>query len=178
MSISDFPPTQSISDTTGIPLSKGKVALIDADDFASVSAYKWCVIEMPERPVTMWYAITATPGNNKKKIYLHRFIMDAPKGTVVDHINGDTLDNRRSNLRVCTYSQNNCNAIHKKKNRTGYRGVSANGRSYVAQIVLQGIRYRLGSFPTPKEAAVAYDRAAINLHGEFASLNFPDEVLL
>jgi hypothetical protein len=162
--------------TIEIPLSMGKVALIDASDFDRVSRHKWCVIRLDGRARPRYYAITSEPGNNKHKIYLHRFLMDAPSGMVVDHANGDTLDNRRSNLRVCTYSQNACNQVNRRDAVTGFRGVHIHGNRFRASITVHGQPTRLGSYQTAEEAARAYDEAAIRLHGEFATLNFPDHL--
>lgn len=110
------------------------------------------------------------------KIELHRFLMGAaPKGMVIDHINGNKLDNRYSNLRFCTRSQNQCNKAMSCTNLSGYKGVIISHGKFVARIAFQGQTLRLGTFNTAIDAAHAYDKKALELHGEFARLNFPKE---
>jgi len=102
---------------------------------------------------------------------MHREVINAPKGRMTDHINGNTLDNRRSNLRLATPSDNAHNTKLPKNNTTGYRGVGKKGNRYIAHIRSDNKEHHLGSFSTPEEAALAYNKAATELHGEFASLN-------
>lgn len=100
--------------------------------------------------------------------YLHRVIMQPGPGLEVDHINGDRLDNRRLNLRVCTRSSNAKNTSTK----VGYKGVHKNHRGkWIAQITKNYNCHHLGTFRTAEEAAIAYNDAASILHGEFARLN-------
>jgi hypothetical protein len=106
---------------------------------------------------------------------MHRQILGAPPGQQVDHINGDTLDNRRVNLRLATHGQNQHNRGKYRNNKSGYKGVSwdkAAGK-WRAQIKFNNKKYNLGRYHDPIEAALAYDAAAIRLHGAFARLNFP-----
>jgi hypothetical protein len=105
---------------------------------------------------------------------MHRLILD-PGTAEVDHINGDTLDNRRCNLRLATHAQNMCNNRMRSHNTSGYRGVFwyAERRKWGALIVARRKRKFLGLYADAVDAARAYDAAAIELHGEFASLNFP-----
>ncbi len=108
------------------------------------------------------------------KLYqAHRLIWylihgDIPAGMTVDHINGDTLDNRICNLRLATISQNSCNRTAQENNKSGYKGVSKKSRGYTAQICVQGVRHYLGYYPTPERAHTAYVVASLRLHGEFA----------
>jgi hypothetical protein len=107
---------------------------------------------------------------------MHRFLTGALPGQVVDHINGDGLDNRRCNLRVCTHKQNVRNARpYKGKKTSKFRGVyfSAPTQKFKAQIMCSGVKINLGSFESEKSAAEAYDEAASKLFGEYARLNFP-----
>jgi hypothetical protein len=92
---------------------------------------------------------------------------------MVDHINRNTLDNRKSNLRICSHSENRCNTGPNKTNQTGYKGVSYCKRDnkYFAMIKKDGKSFCVGEYKDPKDAAIAYNLAAKNLHGEFAYLN-------
>tara|TARA_R100000152_G_C6636325_1_gene82350 strand:- start:6 stop:569 length:564 start_codon:yes stop_codon:yes gene_type:complete len=113
-------------------------------------------------------------------IMMHKFIMNAPKGMCVDHINHDGLDNRRENLRICTYSQNSQNKRRRVDSKSGYKGVHQISEKYklkkrfMAYLRPKGQkRIRLGHYLTAEEAAKAYDKKAKELFGEFAELNFP-----
>lgn len=152
-----------------IPLTNiAMVALIDEIDAPRVLAFKWCAKREKGR-----YYIRATTA---RVIRLHRFVMDAPDGMVVDHINNDTLDNRRSNLRVCTIAQNNRNNAGTGKHR--FKGLTRlpSGK-WMSAIQFDGKKYYLGLFADDESAALAYDAAAKELHGEFARLNFPQEAV-
>lgn len=108
---------------------------------------------------------------------LHRLIMNPPKGMMIDHINGDGLDNRRENLRVCTNAENQRNARLSSRNKSGYKGVSWNKRDkkWRSQIQHERKVRHIGYFDCPKEAARAWDAVAKELFGEYANLNFPEE---
>ena len=115
-------------------------------------------------------------------IMMHKFIMNAPKGMCVDHINHDGLDNRRENLRICTYSQNSQNKRRRVDSKSGYKGVHQISEKYklkkrfMAYLRPKGQkRIRLGHYLTAEEAAKAYDKKAKELFGEFAELNFPED---
>jgi hypothetical protein len=101
--------------------------------------------------------------------------MDAPDGVQVDHINRNTLDNRRSNLRLCTASQNRYNQKPRKDSVTGFKGVSFHPdkkvKQWQAKIIVEGRKISLKYHATAEEAALAYNRAAVIHHGEFARLN-------
>lgn len=107
------------------------------------------------------------------KRFLHRMIMNAPPGIQVDHINGDPLDNRRCNLRLCTHAENQCNQ-HVVRGRSQFKGVTwhKQNRKWRARIVHHGKDIHLGLFDDEVEAARAYDAAACEFHGDFARLNF------
>lgn len=110
-----------------------------------------------------------------QRILMHRVVANTPVGMETDHINQNKLDNRAENLRICS-QENRFNYKLNKRNQSGYKGVSWNKweQRWVSQIQAELQEYHLGSFDTSKEAAIAHDYAARRLHGEFASLNFPD----
>lgn len=106
---------------------------------------------------------------NGGKIYLHKYILDT--ASMVDHINGNRLDNRRKNLRLATAAENAWNQKMKKTNTTGYKGVVFSKGRYVAKIRFKSKQIHLGCYSNPKDAANAYDNAAIVFHKEFALTN-------
>lgn len=116
----------------------------------------------------------ATASVNGQTVYLHRLIMGEPRGKKVDHINGNGLDNRRSNLRVTTHKLNLANQRAQLGRSSKYKGVAWNKRSqrWEAYIKVDGRKYNLGLFATEKAAANAYDLAALEAWGEFARPNF------
>lgn len=157
--------------TMRLPLSQGLAALIDDCDWLRVSAFHWCA-ERSYPPII--YAVRKCP-ESKKLIRLHRFIMQPAKGLEVDHLNGDGLDNRRSNLRICTRGQNARNQRLCVASTTGFKGVSFDRerKKFSAKINTAGSTLHLGRFENPKDAARAYDVKARELFGAFARTNFP-----
>ena len=154
-----------------IPLSgkkgAGKSVIVDVED-----AERLGLTEMSWNLGTK-YAVRNTMTRPRTALLMHRFIMDAPKGICVDHINGDTLDNRRCNLRLATYSENQMNRKVASISLSGLKGVSTavkrNGAvSYIATIQINGKRYSLGSHKTAQAAHLAYQEGAKRLFGEFA----------
>lgn len=153
-----------------VPLTRGLFALVDEADLPLLGGRKWHAHPC-QRKSGGFYA-SASRGRNGT-IYMHRIILSAREGHLVDHVNGDGLDNRRCNLRIATKSQNLINRV--AENPSGYRGVSLtpHGR-WKAKVTLHRQAYRFpGSFGTSEEAARAYDEMALRYHGEFARLNFP-----
>ena len=138
--------------TREIPLTRGFVALVDDSDYERVNAFKWFALGPNHNGVRFYAARTVA----RKTVALHRFILEAPQGAQVDHINGDTLDNRRSNLRLCTHSDNMRN--RGARSPLGLKGVERHRRKFRATIVANGIRIRIGYFTTAEEAGRAYKR--------------------
>lgn len=156
-----------------IPLTQGQVALIDDEDFELVSKYVWYA----QNCKGIWYARTNISSNNKKRssILMHRLIITTQQ--LVDHKNGNGLDNRRENLRVCTKAQNKMNQKNKLPNASSkYKGVSKQKNFWKARITVDGQETYLGHFSSEVEAAKEYDRVAKKCFGEFASLNFSEEI--
>jgi hypothetical protein len=151
-----------------IKLTKGMVALVSDEDYPYLSQWKWHA----EPFGNTWAAVRNRTG---KAIYMHRAITGAGKGKVVDHINGNGLDNRRENIRVCTQQENVRNRQRGKNNTTGFKGVSRfDENKYQVKIRVNGKLKHLGLFTSVYEAAEAYDKAAVHYFGEFARINFPD----
>ncbi|HEY1248826.1 MAG TPA: HNH endonuclease [Nitrososphaera sp.] len=149
-----------------IPLTQGKVAFVDDDDLDLVDGYKWYAQRTAEG---RWYAATMIRGY---VVLMHRLLMNAQDGIEVDHINGNTLDNRRENMRFATRSQNMQNARKRKGTTSKYKGVSWQRGKWIVQIQINGKCSYLGRYSDEEEAARVYDEAAKEAFGEFASLNF------
>ncbi len=151
-----------------IKLSKGQFTKVSDSDFENLSKFKWSAEYMPKR--NKYYAIGHTPAY-KNSIRMHTVIMSPPKGKCVDHINGDTLDNTRENLRICTQRQNTFNRVISNRNTTGYKGVCKrkrdNGFVYQASIGCNGKFQHIGMFNTAAEASEAYEKKAKEIYGEF-----------
>ena len=158
-----------------IPLTQGKIALIDDEDWPLVAGYRWSAACGSAVQVHHYYARTWVRRDGKRYgLMMHRLLI-GPGYAQVDHINGESLDNRRSNLRGCTAAQNGANKGVGRRNRSGFKGVSFRQREqrWAATVSLERQDRWLGYFSTPEDAARAYDAAARELHGEFARLNFP-----
>jgi len=137
------------------------VTVVDADDFELIKKHKWCLAH--DR-----YVCTTV---NKKKTYLSRYLMNPADGVEIDHKDRDPLNNRRSNLRIATSSQNSANTD--RKNASGFRGVhwNENNLNWRSRIQHEGDIYEIGSFSNKEDAALAYNEKAYELFGEFAILN-------
>ena len=152
-----------------ILLTGGGVALVDDEDFERISAHRW---RMDSRGR---YARRSSEerGKGRIEVLMHREVSGFPDGVMTDHINGNRLDNRRSNLRPATNSQNQMN--RKTSSASGFKGVVyvPRKRKWQATIRIQGRTRFLGLFASPDVAARAYDSSAAAAFGEYARLNFP-----
>jgi hypothetical protein len=148
-----------------VPLTRGYVATIDRSDIGILKGRDWSALTSPRR--TAVYACRVEMG---KMLLLHREVIGAPTGTEVDHIDGDGLNCRRSNLRFCTRSQNLQNGPVRSDNRAGLKGAIWDSRAgkWRAEISKDGRRLWLGTFETPEQAHAAYVAAATAEYGEFA----------
>ena len=152
-------------------LTNGGTALVDESSYSFINRWSW-------QRHTKGYAYRSfTYGRKGERrciqIYMHRLIARAKKGQQVDHINGDRLDNRKSNLRICSSSENAMNRKKQSGFSSRYKGVSWNSEisKWVAQIKIKGDQLSLGSFVNEISAAKAYNKAAKIHFGEFACIN-------
>lgn len=147
-----------------IPLTQGKVALVDDDDYERLSQYCWCNANK--------YAIRREgPRNNRVTVWMHKDVLQTNE--TVDHIDNDTYNNQKSNLRIVDKSKNSMNRGLQSNNTTGFKGVSVSKGKFQAYIKFMGRKINLGTFDNPVQAALIYDAMARQLFGEFAQTNFP-----
>ena len=153
-----------------IPLTKGLFAIVDDEDYEYLIKHKWHA-SVNNKSIYAKRNIYIDGVN--KKVYMHRQILSVKERRIyIDHINLNTLDNRKSNLRTCTPAENTRNKISYGEN-SKYKGVQPSRNVWYARIYLNKKKHFLGYFESEEEAARAYDTAAKELHGEFANLNFP-----
>jgi len=159
-------PPEPESNVKRIALDDGHYAIVDAADYEWLKQYNWHFLN--------GYAARRKKG---KTIYMHQEIMQPPEGMMVDHCNRNKLDNRRSNLRVCTNDQNSRNQGKKSGSFSRFKGVgySKCRHKWYATLYFEGKAIWLGYFADEVQAARAYDRAAVEYFREFAHLNFPEE---
>lgn len=153
--------------TVKVELTNGGFALVDDEDEASIAGYAWHRAGRGKNT----YAVTRISG---RTVYMHRRILSAPKGVLVDHENLDGLDNRRCNIRLCSKSGNSANRGLLATNKSGFKGVRYLPKSgrWQARIKVNGRSLHLGNWYAPEHAAGAYDEAAAEHFAEFARFNF------
>lgn len=155
-----------------ISLTHGQNAIVDAGDYDWLNKWYWQAHW--DAKMHSFYAMRTGPRPERKCISMHNLIL----GHRADHINHNTLDNRRVNLRKATHRQNMRNKRRYRSNTTGYVGVVYCARlgKFAARITVNKNRIHLGLYTSAKEAAYARDQAAKKLHGKFAALNFPSHL--
>jgi hypothetical protein len=146
-----------------VPVGKNDFAIVDDDDLELVSKYAWQAAASGSG-VGLVYAVT--------RLRMHRLIIQAPSGMMVDHINGDTLDNRRSNLRLCTNAENQQNTAS-RKGSSRFKGVSFNARrkKWYGTFLHMGKFVYCGAWDDEEQCARAVDKKRREVCGDFASLN-------
>ena len=156
---------------------KGKFFTVSDEDFARVSEYSWDLTWdtyerlTPQPRIRTWMIIDG----KRVKVQLHRFLMGVTDPKVfVDHKDGNRFNNTRENLRLCSARQNAQNRAKRIDSSSAYKGVARKGKGWGAWITEEGTSVFLGAYPTAEAAAMAYDRKARQLYGEFAKVNFPE----
>ena len=151
-----------------IILTQNKVALVDDDNFEELNKYNWCAI----KGYNKYYAARISSRNSietRKLIHMHRVILGITDKLKVDHINGDGLDNQKSNLREATSAQNSAN--YRPTTGKSYKGVTFHHNRWQVQIRINGEKTYIGVYKDEFEAALVYDKIAVETFGEFALLN-------
>lgn len=155
-----------------VPLTQGKAAVVDEADAEWLNRWVWHYHHTG-------YAARSENWQDERgrwrcrQVRMHRIIVGAEAGAVVDHVNGDTLDNRRVNLRIASVFENTLNRKRRRSGTSGFKGVGRIGGVWRARIQINGQLKHLGCFQAEEEAARAYDAAAAVAFGEHARLNFP-----
>jgi len=161
-------------DIMAIPLTRGLYAVVDGADYERLNKWKWCAL----RGKNTFYAVRKVKRGKKwAALFMHRTLLDLGFGNKLqgDHRNHNGLDNRKSNLRVCTSAQNHQNRLPIKNASSKFKGVAwdKQKKKWRARIQINGKNIELGRFNFETEAALAYDKTAKRLFGEFACTNFP-----
>lgn len=154
-----------------------KEFIIDNEDYKKVKDYKWHLMKV--KNFNRFYIVSTGKTEYRRNIYLHRLIMNCPESKIIDHIDGNTLNNQKSNLRICSQADNVRNNSKKRNSKTSkYKGVyfSKVNKTFYSFIMFNKKHYHLGCFKDEKEAALNYNLAANKFFGEFAKLNIIEGV--
>lgn len=153
-----------------IPIAGGKIVLVDDADYDVLASFKWYLSSTGYATRTHWFGRQFKP--KKKHVWMHRQLCPITKDQpLVDHKNGNKLDNRRANLRASTKSQNGSNRGRTRINQTGFKGVSKHTSGFISQIRVHNRNHYLGWYSSPEPAAMIYNLIAVEVFGEFANLN-------
>ncbi len=149
-----------------IPLTRGFYARVDREDYPDLIKTRWHLN-------SRGYAVTTSHPKNTKLVAMHRVILCAANGQIVDHKDGDRLNNARRNLRICSVAQNNMNSAKPKNSRSRFKGLSwdSKRRFWRVKVQCDGKTHEIGQFTDELEAAKAYNVAALRIQGEFARVN-------
>lgn len=155
-----------------IQLTQGKVALVDDEDFEELIKYKWYASKVKTTNKFYVRRNIKIEGGKQKTVRIHSVIINTPKGLYIDHIDGDGLNNQKSNLRVCSNAENARNRGANLNNTSGYKGVTWHKRmkKWVVQITVDYERKVYRSFSSKEEAYLAYCDACVTLHREFSNV--------
>jgi hypothetical protein len=153
-----------------IRLTRNLHAIVDAADYEWLKRYKWHAFGSPKKRT--FYAARNVA---HQVVFMHRAIMNPPQGKVVDHYNGNGLDNRRCNLRICRAAENSRNMAKRAGTRSRFIGVYPHRDKWYVNVTCNGEDHYGGLFDDEVEAAKARDALALRLHGPYARLNFPPE---
>ncbi len=161
-------PVPPSDDVRYIALTRGLYATVSTEDYERLNKYRWSA--SPSGGGKMYARRNTKHGT----VLMHREIMNPPPGMVVDHIDGNGLNNHRTNLRLCSAQQNECNKPPRGR-RSKFKGVYPRGGKWYSTLRHEGVPYYLGTFDTEIEAARARDHKAVELQGPFAYVNLPEE---
>ena len=150
-----------------LKIAQGKFAIVDDEYYEFLSQWNWTFHKLGYAYRTQWHEGKCV------SVYMHRIVNNTPDGMGTDHINGDRLDNRKANLRTCNGSQNSMNRSHREGCSSRHKGVCWHKRAkkWLAYIKMNGVQKHLGVFISEQDAALAYNKAALEMFGEFALLN-------
>jgi hypothetical protein len=164
-----------------ILLTKGLFTKVDDEDFDTLNKFKWqATNHNNNKTLYIKHYASRKVYINKKYvvIYMHRLLMKTPAGMLTDHIDNDSLNNQKCNLRICSKGENQRNSNRPITNTSGYKGVYFHQNKYMAAISLNNRFKYIGIFDTPLDAALAYDNKAREIYGEFARPNFKAKMQL
>lgn len=153
-----------------IPLTQGKIAIVDAADYEWLSQWNWYA----QRSKRTFYAVRV---EKQKPVFMQNELFSQYSLALADHKDGNGLNNRRENLRSANTKQNRWNSCATSRNLSGLKGVSPKGGRWQARINVDGRVRSLGCFDTAKQAAEVYDAEVLRLRGNFARLNFPPKAV-
>lgn len=156
------------------PVGHGLTAMIDDEDEALLARANWYA--MKDYRTQTWYCMAwERTKDGRHRLAMHRILMNDPKGMLIDHVDGNGLNNQRENLRLATCQQNSRNRISPRQRAGTFKGLNwdAQRGKWMAKIYVNYRCINLGRYPRPEDAARAYDRAAVAYFGQFAKLNFP-----
>lgn len=158
-----------------LDVGRGLFAIVDDEDLPRLGDRRWFACAPDPKYPQSYYAMRKRYDAERKRevtVWMHRLLTNCPRGLQVDHIDRNGLHNSKSNLRICTPAQNSANSGI-RIGQAGYRGVQRERKRFLAVVYDGGTPIRVGMFDDPVAAAIARDKAAIELYGEFATLNFP-----